>query len=306
MNVALMGSVSSSWWALDALIRSGVEVTGVLGVDESRAEHISDYRSLRELAGSAGLPYSPFVRLSEPQVEALLREHPPDLLWVIGLSQLVPARLIALARSGGVGFHPTMLPEGRGRAPVAWTILLNARAAVNLFFLADEADAGDIIVQREVPVLPDDYSEDLIERMNRTLYEVIRELAPAIRSGRLLRTPQDHSRATYYQKRTPADGLIDWTQSTDRVYRLVRAAGRPYPGAFTHHQGRRWTVWRGRPEGETRPTEVQQARCGEILDVSAREGILVRTGDGAFCMTEIEVDGRAVASQSCVLGDRLA
>jgi len=94
MNVALMGSVSSSWHALDALIRGGVEVTGVLGVDESQAERISDYRSLRPLAKEAGIPFHAFVKVSEPPVEAFLRAHAPDLLWVIGLSQLVPDRLI--------------------------------------------------------------------------------------------------------------------------------------------------------------------------------------------------------------------
>jgi methionyl-tRNA formyltransferase len=185
MNVALIGSVSSSWFALDALIRTGVEITAVCGVDESRAERISDYRSLRPLAERAGIPYLPFVKVGAPEVEAFLRGHRPDLLWVIGLSQLIPDRLVRIARHGGVGFHPTMLPKGRGRAPVAWTILRNERAAANLFFLADEPDAGDIIIQREVPVLPDDYSEDLIQRTNEVLADAIIEIAPLIKSGNL-------------------------------------------------------------------------------------------------------------------------
>ena len=103
MNVALVGSVSSSWHALDALIRGGVEVTGVLGVDESRAEQISDYRSLRKAAEAANIPFHSFVKVSEPGVEQFLRAHAPDLLWVIGLSQMVPEHLIRVARVGGVG-----------------------------------------------------------------------------------------------------------------------------------------------------------------------------------------------------------
>ena len=122
MNVALIGSVSSSYTALDALIRAGVEITAVLGADDSQATDICDYRSLREPARRAGLAFQSFVKVTDPQVEPFLRAHRPDLLWVIGLSQLVPACLIEIARHGGVGFHPTMLPRGRGRAPVAWTI----------------------------------------------------------------------------------------------------------------------------------------------------------------------------------------
>ena len=104
--------------------------------------------------------------------------------------------LLSRARHGAVGFHPTLLPAGRGRAPVAWTILRGARAAVSLFHISDEADAGDLIVQREVPVLPDDYSEDLIARTNRELHRVVLDLAPRIRAGDLPRSSQDHARAT--------------------------------------------------------------------------------------------------------------
>jgi len=294
MNVALMGSVSSSWFALDALIAGGVEITGVLGVDESQAGRICDYRSLRARAEDAGLPFCSFVKVTEPQVEEFLRAHAPDLLWVIGLSQMVPRRLIAIARHGGVGFHPTMLPEGRGRAPVAWTILRGARAAVNLFFLTDEPDAGDIIVQREVPVLPDDYSEDLIARTNRVLHEVIVELAPRIRAGDLPRQPQDHSRATYCPKRTAEDGRIDWSAPTAAIYRLIRAAGRPYHGAFGVYRGRRLIVWRARP---ARPAEIPaHAPPGRVLAADVSAGTLVATGDGAIWLTQVELAAGEPAS----------
>jgi methionyl-tRNA formyltransferase len=290
MNVALIGSVSSSWYTLDALIRAGVEITAVCGVDESRAERISDYRSLRPLAERAGIPYLPFVKVSEPEVEAFLRGHRPDLLWVIGLSQLLPDRLVRIARRGGVGFHPTMLPKGRGRAPVAWTILLNERAAANLFFLTDQPDAGDIIVQREVPVLRDDYSEDLIQRTNEVLADAIVEIAPMIRSGNLPRTPQDHSQATYYEKRTPADGLIDWSQSTDQIYRLIRAAGRPYPGAFSFAGSAKVTVWRARPADASDLDARKSPRPGEIIDVDQHKGVLAATADGGLWLTETQVE----------------
>ncbi|MGB2987366.1 MAG: methionyl-tRNA formyltransferase [Phycisphaerae bacterium] len=292
MNVALMGSVSSSFYCLDALIRGGVRITGVLGLDESHAQLVSDYRSLRSLAQQANLPFLSFVRVDEPVVAQFLKTHAPDLLWVIGLSQLVPNDLIGIARHGGVGFHPTLLPRGRGRAPVAWTILRGERAAVSLFYLTDEPDAGDIIVQREVEVLPDDYSEDLIQRTNEVLLDVVLELAPRIRSGNLPAAPQDHSKATYYPKRTPADGLIDWSQPTDAIYRLVRAAGRPYPGAFTFAGDRKLTVWRARPAccGEV-DGGGSAAECGTILQVDTERGILTRTADGGLWLTETAVEG---------------
>jgi methionyl-tRNA formyltransferase len=299
MNAALMGSVSSSYCALEALARAGVEITGVLGLDESRAGTVSDYRSLRPLAARIGADFLSFVKVSEPGVETFLSAHQPDLLWVIGLSQLVPERLVRIARHGGIGFHPTMLPQGRGRAPVAWTILLNDRAAVSLFFLTNEPDAGDLIVQRPVPVLPGDYSEDLIARTNEVLSDVIAELAPAIGAGTLPRTPQDHTRATYYPQRTPADGLINWTLSTDAVYRLVRAAGRPYPGAFTYAAGRKLTVWRARPaRDEELNRDATSAALGTVVRVDETQGALVRTGDGALWLTETVWDRAGTGTEA--------
>ncbi len=303
MKIALIGSVSSSWYALDAFVRAGVEITAVLGVDESQALKISDYRSIRSLAVDAGIPFYPFVKISEPGVEEFLRKYPPDMIWVIGLSQLIPERLIKISPYGGVGFHPTMLPEGRGRAPVAWTILKGSRAAVNLFYLTDEPDAGDIIVQREVKVLSDDYSEDLIYRTNLVLQDVILELAPLIKSGTLPRIPQDHSKATYYPKRTPADGLIDWSESTDAIYRLIRAAGRPYPGAFTWREGQKLIVWRGKPAKLEKISQSTQP--GRVLAIDEDRRILVATGDGGIWMTEVEIEGIAEPGKLLHIGTQL-
>ncbi len=303
MKIALIGSVSSSWYALDAFIRSDVEITAVLGVAESIADKICDYRSLRSLAEHASIPFVEFIKISEPGVENFLKEHRPDIFFVIGLSQLVPDRLIKIAPHSGVGFHPTMLPEGRGRAPVAWTILKNARAAVNLFYLAEEADAGDIIVQQEVPVLPEDYSEDLIKRTNGVLAQVISDLAPLIKSGQLPRTPQDHNKATYYPKRTPADGLIDFLTSTDYIYCLIRAAGRPYPGAFTMYESRKLTVWRGKPASSEQITAAHKPGC--VLAVDDKKRILVATGDGGIWMTEVQFEDGASGETILNIGTQL-
>jgi len=209
-----------------------------------------------------------------------------------------------LARAGGVGFHPTLLPEGRGRAPVAWTILLGARAAANLFYLTDEPDAGDIIVQREVPVRPDDYSEDLIERTNRVLAETILDLAPRIRAGDIPRTPQDQSKATYYPKRTPADGLIDWSATTEQIYRLIRAAGRPYPGAFTHFGQRKLIIWRGQPADM--PVSAGSVEPGRVLTMTPASGVLVATGNGSIWMTETQLEGGDRALEVLEVGARLS
>jgi methionyl-tRNA formyltransferase len=172
---------------------------------------------------------------------------------------------------------------------VAWTILLNRPAAANLFFLTDEPDAGDIIAQRPVPVLPDDYASDLIERTNAVLEEMVADLSPAFSAGQVPRHPQDHSRATYYPRRRPEDGRIDWTQPVEAVYRLVRAVSRPYPGAFTSYKGYKLVIWRARPVA----AEPLPAQAGIIVRLE-QELPVIATGSGLLQVTEMEAEGSVV------------
>lgn len=302
VRTALIGSVSSTWHALRGLIRGGAEIACVLGLDEQHAPGVSDYRSLRATALDAGLPFQSFSKVSEPAFSAFLRQHRPDLLMVIGLSQLIPEVVVAIAPHGGVGFHPTPLPVGRGRAPVAWTILLEQPAAANLFYLVGDADAGDIIAQRAVEVRADDYAQDLIDRTNEVLEAMVVELGPALRSGRLPRTPQDHARATWYARRGPDDGLIDWSRSATDIYRLIRAVSRPYPGAFTSNAGETLYVWRARPHDRN----DHHGTLGQIVRIDPSGGALVQTGDGLLWLTEVSAEcGAAIPPEKLRVGARL-
>jgi methionyl-tRNA formyltransferase len=286
MNAALIGSVSSSAATLRGLLRGGIEVSCVLGLDKKYSKGVSDYHDLRPLAEEADIPFHPFRKVKESGVREFLLAHRPDWLFVVGLSQLVPKGLCEIALAGALGFHPTPLPEGRGRAPVAWTILLDKQAAANLFFLTDEADAGDIVEQRRVPVYPNDYAQELIDRTNVVLEEMVTDLCPGFATGHIPRTPQDHSRATHYPKRTPEDGLIEWGHPVDTIYRLVRAVSHPYPGAFTPVADGRLIIWRAEPiEAANTPSPP-----GMIVLMHDRQAV-VQTGNGLLKLIDTEFVG---------------
>jgi methionyl-tRNA formyltransferase len=267
------------------LLRGGSPPVGVLGLDRRHASGVSDYHDLEPLAAQAGARFLGFHKVSDPAVRSFVEELSADWLLVIGLSQLVPGQLRTLAKRGAIGFHPTPLPEGRGRAPVAWTILLNRPAAANLFLLTDDADAGDIIDQRPVPVLPDDYAADLTARTNTVLEQMVADLSPALASGAVPRRPQDHRLATYYPRRRPEDGRIDWTQPLDAVYRLIRATSHPYPGAFTLHNSHKLIIWRALPLEES-----SSARPGTVVRMEGGLPVL-QTGSGLLQITDMEWEG---------------
>jgi len=283
MNAALIGSVSSSRVVLEAMIRGGITVTAVLGADESQADATSDYRSLRRLARDADLPFYAFVKQSEPGVRKFLETHKPDLLWIIGLHPPVDASLIRLANVGCIGFQPTALPIDRGPDSIAWTILHDASSAATLFWYTHKGRPGEIITRRGLPVGAHDYAENLLDRANSTLSVLVRDLAPAVRTGQPLRAAGHRACATDDPQDSRTDMQIDWNQPTDQIYRLIRAVSRPYGGAYTVVDGRKVTIWRARPVERIADDDQPP---GTVIRTG--NGVFVRTGDGVIRVTEAQ------------------
>ena len=161
-----------------------------------------------------------------------------DVLFVVGLSQLVAGHILDQPRFGCVGFHPTRLPKGRGRAPIAWLVLGETEGAATFFQLDEGIDSGPIFVQVPFDVGPDDYAQDVCDRITGAMIEALCQWLPHLEEWKS--TPQDHTQATYLPARRPADGEIDWTQPVEDIHRLIRATSRPHPGAWTGNR----TVWR--------------------------------------------------------------
>jgi len=282
---ALAGSVTFSRIALEALFRNGLPVVGVLGLNEARSANVSDYARLDDVAAAHGVEYRGFDNINEPSVVEAVRNWKPDLLFVAGLSQLVKAELMSLPRLGCVGFHPTPLPYGRGRAPVAWLTYDGTPGAVSFFLIDDGVDSGPVFVQEPYAVDGDATAADVIENVRTAIARALDRWLPRLRDGEFDPVPQDESRASYFGRRSPEDGLIDWRDSSESIHRLVRAAGRPYPGAYTYAGGAKLLVWRSAREHELRFRGV----IGRILKIGESGSLLVQTGNGLLWLEETEI-----------------
>jgi methionyl-tRNA formyltransferase len=210
----------------------------------------------------------------------------PELVFVVGWSQLVREPFIALAREGVFGMHPTLLPRHRGRAPVPWAILSGlARTGVTLFEIVDgTADSGAIVGQAVVDIAPDETATTLYERLEQAHVELIREYVPQLVARAAPRISQDPRRASTWHKRAPADGIIDWETRAPYLHDWVRAQTRPYPGAFTWLGGEKVTVWRARPVELAEP-----APAGTVVAIGDG-GPVVACGEGGLLLEEIETD----------------
>jgi methionyl-tRNA formyltransferase len=220
-----------------------------------------------------------------------IRKLEPELIFVVGWSQLVHDPFIALASEGAFGMHPTLLPRHRGRAPIPWAILTGlARTGVTLFEIADATpDSGSIVGQVTVEIAPDDTATTLFERLADAHVGLIREFVPQLVSRTAPRIPQDPSRASSWPKRTPADGLIDWETRAPYLYDWVRAQTRPYPGAFTFLGPDRVIVW------GARPVELREAApAGTIVAVEGERPV-VACGEGGLVLEDFQTDASGLA-----------
>lgn len=282
-RIVLAGSVTSSRLTLEALVDHQADVVGVLGLAPAAAAGMSGYVRLADLAERTGVPCVEFSTINDPEIVEQVRAWAPDLLFVVGLSQMVMTPLLDLPRLATIGYHPTPLPAGRGRAPLAWLTLDGTDGAATFFEMTSQADAGALLAQEGFEVSPGDYVGDVQQAQFAAIRRALEAWLPRLLAGDWEPRLQDERRATWNGRRSPADGLIDWKRPASEIESLVRAVSRPFPGAYTYAQGKKLMVWRAELEKE-RPI---RGVTGRILENDADRGTLVQTGAGLLWLVEI-------------------
>lgn len=247
LRIALIGAVHSTEVALRAVAECGHQPVLLFTLPVGKQGRHSDFVDLGPLADQVGAPVLRADDVNSPEAVAALREADPDLLMVIGWSRICGAEIRAVARMGTLGYHPTLLPRMRGRAALAWTILLDLkRSGGTLFWMDEGVDSGDIAAQEAFDIPPGTTLAELIDLHLAAQARMMPPLFEKLDSGLRPAEPQDHGEATYLAIRRPADGEIDWNQDADEIERLVRAVTRPFPGAFSRLGERDLVVWSAR------------------------------------------------------------
>lgn len=286
-----VGAVTEGRRCLDAMIAWGEPFAGLVTVTETMAAKTSGAVPFDDVARKLRIPLLKVADLNTPAAVEEVRGLRPDLILVIGWTRLLAKELLTMPRLGAIGFHASLLPRYRGRAPVNWAIINGERETGNtMFFLDEGVDTGDVIAQRAIRISEEDDCATLYEKVAVSATEMLRENLPLLKEGRAPRHPQDHSLATVMPRRRPEDGRIDWRRSTRELYDWVRALTHPYPGAFTDIGGRRLHVWRARcgAIGESNSSVRHPGRIHGVTE----DSLVVETGDGLLELTGIQWAGQ--------------
>ena len=276
---------------LEAAAGVGAEIVGVVTLPGPVDPTRSGQCSFDEVVGRLGAKLHETLDINAEETLAAVRELDPELIFVVGWSQLVRDPFIALAREGIFGMHPSLLPRHRGRAPIPWAILSGlARTGVTLFEIVDAtADSGAIVGQLVVDIDPDETATTLFDRLADAHVDLIRECVPQLIATSAQRIPQDPLRASSWTKRAPADGIIDWETRAAYLYDWVRAQTRPYPGAFTYLGDDKVVIWKARA------VELDETAPAGTIVAARAEGLVVACGAGGLLLEDIETRAAELA-----------
>lgn len=241
MRVVMFGYQTWGHRTLEALLNSEHEVS--LVVTHPRSEHAYEKiwdDSVAELAEKHDVPVLIRKRPGDAELSDRLRQAEPDVIVATNWRTWIPPEIFNLPPYGTLNVHDSLLPAYAGFSPLIWALLNGEREVGVTAHLMDETlDAGEIVLQRAVPVGPTDTGTDLFHRTLELFGPITVDGLALIASGRTDWPKQDRSRASFFHKRSEEDIRIDWTRPVDEIERLVRAQSDPYPNAFTHHDGQR-------------------------------------------------------------------
>ncbi|GKW05659.1 bifunctional UDP-4-amino-4-deoxy-L-arabinose formyltransferase/UDP-glucuronic acid oxidase ArnA [Pectobacterium carotovorum] len=231
---------------LEALKLAGYEIQAVFTHSDTPGEN-HFYASVAKAAAEMDVPVFAPEDINHPLWVNRIRELAPDVIFSFYYRTLLSDDILQLPSFGAFNLHGSLLPRYRGRAPVNW-VLVNGetQTGVTLHKMVSRADAGDIVAQSVVAIDDDDTALTLHGKCRTAAAALLAQQLPLIRSREITLTRQDESRASYFGRRTAADGLIDWHKSAREINNLIRAVTEPYPGAFTFLGERKVTIWRAR------------------------------------------------------------
>jgi len=271
---------------LKQLIEMGEDVVFVVTHRERKDENIW-FESVGELAHKYNIPLLKPDSVRDNRFIDVISSLKPDVIFSFYFREIFGERLLSIPRYGCINLHGSLLPTYRGRAPVNWVIINGEKeTGVTFHYMTDVVDAGPIIIQKSIEIENDDTGLSLMKKVASSGAEILKNVVLSLHKRNLTSLPQDEKSATYFGKRKPSMGRIEWFWNSRKIYNYVRALTEPFPGAFFMLNGKKCIIWRGRVK-RCNGTEDP----GTIIDIS-KDSIVVRTGKGCFAIKEFEFGGK--------------
>lgn len=274
---------------LSVLLAHDVDIKLVVTHEDSPTENIW-FDSVAKLARIHRIPVLTPDDPNTAELLALLRDVQPDFIFSFYYRHMLKSSILHSATHGAYNMHGSLLPKYRGRVPVNWAIIHGEReTGATLHRMTPKPDAGEIVKQAAVPILPNDTAKDVFDKVAVAAEIALDRILPDLLAGNAPHVAQDLTQGSYFGGRRAEDGRIDWKNSAQQIHNLVRAVAPPYPGAFFPLQGKTVRLLGTLIEPGRRAAAVEARLVLEDgeLRVCCCDG-------GVLRLIEVEVEGIAI------------
>ena len=277
--------------AFSSTIKQGYKIDAFITLDETAySKRSAGSRDYELICNKYNVPYHTINSIKGDVAFKLISRLTPDLLVVLGWSEILPERLLLIPKIGTVGAHAALLPHNRGSAPINWAIIHGENKTGNtLMWLTPQVDAGKIIDQIAFDITPYDTCKTLYDKVAETNVIMLARLLDNLERGFEPKANIENiTDEEVLPRRRPQDGLIDWNTPGISVYNFIRALTDPYPGAFTILDKKKWIIWKAillPVKSANEPGTIEGTAYG-FCDNSC--GYVVSTKDQSVLITEIE------------------
>lgn len=291
-RIVFMGTASFSLAVLKMLIEEDYNIVGVVTQPDRYVgrKKVLTMPDVKVEALKYDIPVIQPARIKEDyQAVADLK---PDLIITAAYGQIVPQAVLDIPRLGCINVHASLLPLYRGGAPVHQAIIDGQeKTGVTIMYMIKKMDAGDMIAQKETPILEEDTVGILYDRLSDLGAKLLKETLPDILKGTNQRIPQDENLVTYAPTLSREDERLDWNMSARQVYNKVRGTN-PWPGSYTTYQGKTVKIWAGQVhQCENAMKHHAHQDNGTIVKIF-KDAIGVKVNDGVYLITELQLEGK--------------
>lgn len=299
LNIVWIGFHEEGRFCIEELYKNGFNVSAIFTLNESEKEKRAGVFSYKSQSVKYQIPIVEVKHINDEFSIKRLDEFKPDIIFVIGWSQILSAKALATAK-WVVGAHASKLPENRGSAPVNWSLIKDQKSTGNtLIRLLEGVDTGDILAQREFRIDLFDSCKTLYDKVAVSNSEMVVDFCYSVLEGTVNEQKQTLLDGVLLSRRKPEHGLVDWSKSSKEIYNFIRAQVKPYPGAFFIFQNQICKIW----SCAWNPYLNVQVEKGTIHSVTYSFkpelcSVNVACSSGLLMLHELEVDGKTLIGKS--------
>ena len=278
MKVVFIGSVIFSNYLLEHLITSTtVEIIGVCAKKSSTFN--SDFYDLGKICKKYNIKFIYCNNINNSKIMKWIKSMKPDYIFCFGWSELLSLRVLKIPRIASIGYHPSELPNNRGRHPIIWSLSLGLKYAGSSFFVMGiKPDSGKVLIKDRVKIDNNDNAQSLYFKLINKALEQIKPLLKKLKKKNIKNKIESKNKlSNYWRKRSFKDGEIDWRMSSKNIYNLTRALHKPYPNSHFNFKSKKIEII----EAKIVIYKNKNIEPGKVLGIK-KNNILVKCGDNAL------------------------